>query len=80
MVLKIVDKQYESLPISKLIIRLSLSSMFDDEKQKVIDFLVGKVTEWVSDDEGARLFIEVVNFCDPRKKKFLLKAFKGHIQ
>ena len=80
MVLKIVEKQYETLPISKLIIRLSIPSMFDDEKQKVLDYLVGKVTEWVNDDEGVRLFIEVVNFSDPKKKKLLLKAFKGHIK
>ena len=79
LVLKIVDKQYESLPVSKLVIRLALPSMFEDEKAKVLDYLVGKVAEWVSDDEGIRLFIEVVNLCDAKKKKILLKAFKGHV-
>jgi len=40
-----------------MIIRLSVSSMFAEEKQKVLEYLVGKVNEWVGDEEGVRLFI-----------------------
>jgi hypothetical protein len=40
---------------------------------------VGKVNEWVNDDEGVRLFIEVVNLCDAKLKKLLVRSFKGHI-
>jgi hypothetical protein len=79
LVLKIAEKQYESLPISKLIIRLALPTMFAEEKQKVLDHLIGKVAEWIGDDEGVRLFIEVVNLSDPKMKKTLIRAFKGHL-
>ena len=79
MVLKIAEKQYESLPLCKLVIRLALPTMFADEKMKVLDYLIGKVTEWLNDEEGVRLFIEVVNLSDPKQKKLLIKSFKGHI-
>lgn len=35
--------------------------------------------DWVGDEEGVRLFIEVINYCDPKLKKSLIKSFKGHI-
>ena len=54
--------------------------MFEDEKEKVLEYLVGKVNEWIGDDEGIRLFIELINLCDPKRKKTILKAFKGHIK
>ena len=79
LVLKIIEKQYDGLPLSKLVIRLALPSMFPDEKQKVLDYMIGKVTDWVNDDEGVRLFIELVNLCDPKQKKTLVKSFKGNI-
>jgi len=79
LVLKIADKQYESIPMAKLVIRLALPSMFADEKAKVLEYLVGKVTEWLNDEEGVRLFIEIVNMCDPKLKKLLIRSFKGHI-
>jgi hypothetical protein len=41
--LKIIEKQYDGLVISKLVIRLAIGSMFAEEKQKVLDYLVGKV-------------------------------------
>ena len=33
----------------------------------------------VNDDEGVRLFIELVNLCDPKLKKTIIRAFKGHL-
>lgn len=41
--LKIIEKQYDGLVISKLVIRLAIGSMFAEEKQKVLDYLVTKV-------------------------------------
>ena len=42
-------------------------------------FLVEKVAEWVGDEEGVRLFIQLINYCDPKMKKTIVKAFKGHV-
>jgi hypothetical protein len=42
--------------------------------------LVGKGVEWASDEEGVRLFIEVVNLSDPKQRKLLVRAFKGKVQ
>lgn len=55
--LKSIEKQYDSLHMSKLVLRLSVGSMFAEEKQKVLDFLIEKVLTWINDDEGVRLFI-----------------------
>jgi hypothetical protein len=44
-----------------------------------VEYLVGKVTEWVGDEEGVRLFIELINLCDPKSKKLLLRSFKGNV-
>jgi hypothetical protein len=51
--------------------------MFAEEKQKVLDYLVEKVAQWTNDDEGVRLFIEVVNASDNKQKKQIIRAYKG---
>ncbi len=33
----------------------------------------------VNDEEGVRLFIEIVNLCDPKLKKTIIRSFKGHL-
>jgi hypothetical protein len=52
--------------------------MFAEEKQKVLDYLVEKVALWTNDDEGVRLFIEVVNASDNKQKKQIIRAYKGN--
>lgn len=63
--------------MSKLILKLSIGSMFAEEKQKVLEYLVEKVNEWVGDEDGVRLFFEVINNCEPKLKKQLIKSFKS---
>ena len=53
--------------------------MIVQQSENVLEYLVGKVTEWVNDDEGVRLFIEVVNLSDPKLKKTIIKAYKGNV-
>lgn len=77
--MKSIEKTYDNLLLSKLILRLAIPSMFQEEKQNALNTLVEKVGDWVGDEEGVRLFIEVINNCDPKLKKSLVKAFKGHV-
>jgi hypothetical protein len=53
--------------------------MFDEEKQRVIEFLVEHITELVGDEEGVRLFCEVLNHCDNKQKKAVIKLYKGNV-
>ena len=39
----------------------------------------GRLFEWIKDEEGVRLFIEVINICDAKHKKTLIKTFKTEI-
>lgn len=48
--LQVIEKHYDNLTISKLILRLALGSMFAEEKQKVLEYLSEKVAEWVGDE------------------------------
>ena len=74
--LKVIERHEEGFMLSKVILRLSLGSMFADEKQKVLEYLVEKVADWVIDEDGVRLFFEVINHSDPKLKKQLVRAFK----
>jgi hypothetical protein len=53
--------------------------MFDEEKNKTIDFLCEKAADIVTDEEGIKLFIELVNSCSSKNKKALIKLYKGNI-
>jgi hypothetical protein len=53
--------------------------MFAEEKQKVLEYLVEKVNSWVCDEDGVRLFFEVINHSEPKLKKQLIKSFKSTI-
>lgn len=75
--LQVIEKKYDNLMLSKVILRLSVGSMFSEEKQKVLEYLVEKVNEWLGDDDGVRLFFEVVNHSDPKLKKSLVRSFKS---
>lgn len=77
--LKSVDKSYDNLLLSKMILRLAIPTMFPEEKAKTLAHLAEKVGDWVGDDEGVRLFIELINCCDAKLKKVIIKAFKGHV-
>lgn len=76
--LQVIEKKYDNLMLSKVILRLSVGSMFSEEKQKVLEYLVEKVNEWIGDDDGVRLFFEVVNHSEPKLKKALVRSFKSN--
>ena len=46
----------------------------------MLDFLVENIAGIVDDEEGVRLFIEIMNNCSPKHKKSIAKAYKGNIQ
>lgn len=75
--LRAIEKEYFYFPLSKLVVRLALSTMFGEERNKILQTLGAKVEDWCSDEEGVRLFIELVNYADTKLKKHILKAFKG---
>ena len=54
--------------------------MFEEEKKKVLEYYVGKELDWISDEEGVRLFIEIVNLSDSKAKKLIVRHFKGKVQ
>lgn len=63
-----------------MILRLSISSMFVEEKEKLMEYLVNNVADIVDDEEGVRLFIELINCCNPKQKKRLVKLYMGNLK
>ena len=54
---KSIEKNYHSHTLSKIILRLSIPSMFDEEKEKALDYLIENVSDIVSDEDGIKLCI-----------------------
>lgn len=80
MAIRSIEKQYYWFQLSKLILRLRLPLMFEEEKQKVIELLSENVASIVNDEEGVRLFIELLNNCSSKEKKSIIKQYKGHLE
>lgn len=53
--------------------------MFEEEKQKALELLCENVASIVNDEEGVRLFIELMNNCSSKDKKNIVKQYKGHL-
>jgi len=53
--------------------------MFEEEKLKAIEILVNNAANVVNDEEGVRLFIELMNNCSAKDKKTIVKQYKGHL-
>jgi hypothetical protein len=79
MAVRSIEKQYYWFQLSKLILRLRLPQMFEEEKQKAIELLSENVASIVNDEEGVRLFIELMNCCSTKDKKNIVKQYKGHL-
>jgi hypothetical protein len=74
-----IEKQYYWFQLSKIILRLRLASMFEEEKQKAIELISQNSASIVNDEEGVRLFIELINNCSSKDKKNIIKQYKGHL-
>jgi hypothetical protein len=56
-----------------------MKGLVKNERDKVLEFLIPKCLSLIGDNEGLRLFCEVVNYSSSKDRKTIVKEFKPEV-
>lgn len=73
LVMKIIEKDYSDFTLSKYILTIAMKHLVQNERDKVLEYLHPKLAILINDNEGLRLFCEVINYSSSKDRKTIVK-------